>query len=238
MCVRNLTALAIILRHHGILVASCFITVQPKGRWVCLKYSSARKCLLFVAETMGWGTPASNLRWSQEKTRRVNTLWLVGNIQFEGGVSKTKPQPFIFTKNDKTLCRGQNYWPHRCFLVTCSAHLLSLSLGKNKRVGKQLASQKILQMLHPHVKNWGSLLRMYGRESNKMVKKVSQLWCWPQRSDRLTSLSALRNKKKMSLSGKQTWNRHETKWLVVIGILFSYTLGFFVFFSRITVLIL
>lgn len=47
--------------------------------------------------------------------------------------------------------------------------------GKNKRVGKQLASQKILQMLHPHVKNWGSLLRMYGRESNKMVKKVSKL---------------------------------------------------------------
>jgi hypothetical protein len=44
--------------------------------------------------------------------------------------------------------------------------------GKNKRVGKQLASQKILQMLHPHVKNWGSLLRMYGRESSKMVKKV------------------------------------------------------------------
>lgn len=47
--------------------------------------------------------------------------------------------------------------------------------GKNKRVGKQLASQKILQMLHPHVKNWGSLLRMYGRDSNKMVKKVSAL---------------------------------------------------------------
>lgn len=45
-------------------------------------------------------------------------------------------------------------------------------VGKNKRVGKQLASQKILQLLHPHVKNWGSLLRMYGRESNKMVKKV------------------------------------------------------------------
>ena len=44
--------------------------------------------------------------------------------------------------------------------------------GKNKRVGKQLASQKILQLLHPHVKNWGSLLRMYGRESSKMVKQV------------------------------------------------------------------
>lgn len=33
---------------------------------------------------------------------------------------------------------------------------LSLFTGKNKRVGKQLASQKILQLLHPHVKNWGS----------------------------------------------------------------------------------
>lgn len=52
--------------------------------------------------------------------------------------------------------------------------MLSICLaGKNKRVGKQLASQKILQLLHPHVKNWGSLLRMYGRESTKMVKQVS-----------------------------------------------------------------
>lgn len=56
--------------------------------------------------------------------------------------------------------------------VAFSDSFVYLSLGKNKRVGKQLASQKILQMLHPHVKNWGSLLRMYGRESNKMVKKV------------------------------------------------------------------
>ena len=52
--------------------------------------------------------------------------------------------------------------------------ILSLFTGKNKRVGKQLASQKILQLLHPHVKNWGSLLRMYGRESSKMVKQVTE----------------------------------------------------------------
>lgn len=49
--------------------------------------------------------------------------------------------------------------------------------GKNKRVGKQLASQKILQLLHPHVKNWGSLLRMYGRENSKLVKQVSRPLC-------------------------------------------------------------
>ncbi|KAG7266233.1 LOW QUALITY PROTEIN: hypothetical protein CRUP_014349, partial [Coryphaenoides rupestris] len=65
----------------------------------------------------------------------------------------------------------------RVYELTNKAGLLSPSYtsalkGKNKRVGKQLASQKILQMLHPHVKNWGSLLRMYGRESNKLVKKV------------------------------------------------------------------
>lgn len=52
-------------------------------------------------------------------------------------------------------------------------HVCPPLTGKNKRVGKQLASQKILQLLHPHVKNWGSLLRMYGRESSKMVKQVT-----------------------------------------------------------------
>lgn len=56
------------------------------------------------------------------------------------------------------------------YVMVCGKHTVR-GWCKNKRVGKQLASQKILQMLHPHVKNWGSLLRMYGRESNKMVKK-------------------------------------------------------------------
>uniref|UniRef100_A0A3B5JYH4 Microprocessor complex subunit DGCR8 n=1 Tax=Takifugu rubripes TaxID=31033 RepID=A0A3B5JYH4_TAKRU len=56
------------------------------------------------------------------------------------------------------------------YVMTCGKHTVR-GWCKNKRVGKQLASQKILQMLHPHVKNWGSLLRMYGRENNKMVKK-------------------------------------------------------------------
>ncbi|KAM9392201.1 microprocessor complex subunit DGCR8 isoform 2-T2 [Pholidichthys leucotaenia] len=58
------------------------------------------------------------------------------------------------------------------YVMTCGKHTVR-GWCKNKRVGKQLASQKILQMLHPHVKNWGSLLRMYGRESSKMVKKES-----------------------------------------------------------------
>lgn len=56
------------------------------------------------------------------------------------------------------------------YVMTCGKHTVK-GWCKNKRVGKQLASQKILQLLHPHVKNWGSLLRMYGRESTKMVKQ-------------------------------------------------------------------
>merc|ERR1719474_1293830 len=36
---------------------------------------------------------------------------------------------------------------------------------KNKKDGKQLAAAKLLQQLHPHINNWGSLLRMYGNRS-------------------------------------------------------------------------
>uniref|UniRef100_A0A8C6HNT3 DGCR8, microprocessor complex subunit n=1 Tax=Mus spicilegus TaxID=10103 RepID=A0A8C6HNT3_MUSSI len=60
------------------------------------------------------------------------------------------------------------------YVMACGKHTVR-GWCKNKRVGKQLASQKILQLLHPHVKNWGSLLRMYGRESSKMVKQVTRL---------------------------------------------------------------
>ena len=35
-------------------------------------------------------------------------------------------------------------------------------IWKNKKDGKQLAAQKLLQQLHPHITSWGSLLRMYG----------------------------------------------------------------------------
>ncbi|XP_069071383.1 microprocessor complex subunit DGCR8 isoform X2 [Pleurodeles waltl] len=56
------------------------------------------------------------------------------------------------------------------YVMTCGKHTVR-GWCKNKRVGKQLASQKILQLLHPHVKNWGSLLRMYSREDSKLVKQ-------------------------------------------------------------------
>ncbi|XP_069134575.1 microprocessor complex subunit DGCR8-like isoform X1 [Argopecten irradians] len=42
---------------------------------------------------------------------------------------------------------------------------------KNKREGKQRAAQAILQELHPHITNLGSLLRLYGRSSWKNLKE-------------------------------------------------------------------
>ena len=35
----------------------------------------------------------------------------------------------------------------------------------NKKVGKQTAAQELLQKIHPQIKTFGSLLRLYGRGS-------------------------------------------------------------------------
>jgi len=45
---------------------------------------------------------------------------------------------------------------------------------KNKRDGKQKAAQIILSLLHPHIDNWGSLLRLYGNGSIKNPKEKKQ----------------------------------------------------------------
>lgn len=45
---------------------------------------------------------------------------------------------------------------------------------KNKRDGKQRASQAILQLLHPHITNWGSLLKLYGNRSVKTFREKKQ----------------------------------------------------------------
>lgn len=74
------------------------------------------------------------------------------------------------------LNNTSKYWCSSNYVMCQYWHIFMIIFtGKNKRVGKQLASQKILQLLHPHVKNWGSLLRMYGRESSKMVKQVNMI---------------------------------------------------------------
>ncbi|EDV92769.1 GH18644 [Drosophila grimshawi] len=56
------------------------------------------------------------------------------------------------------------------FTMTVGKHTAKV-VCKNKREGKQLASQAILQVLHPHIQTWGSLLRLYGNNSIKTFKE-------------------------------------------------------------------
>ncbi|XP_055679249.1 microprocessor complex subunit DGCR8 [Lutzomyia longipalpis] len=59
------------------------------------------------------------------------------------------------------------------FKMVVGKHTASV-VCKNKRDGKQRASQAILQILHPHIKTWGSLLRLYGNRSIKSFKEKKQ----------------------------------------------------------------
>lgn len=56
------------------------------------------------------------------------------------------------------------------FTMTVGKHTATV-VCKNKRDGKQRASQAILQALHPHINSWGSLLRLYGSRSVKSFKE-------------------------------------------------------------------
>ncbi|VVC29811.1 Double-stranded RNA-binding domain [Cinara cedri] len=66
---------------------------------------------------------------------------------------------------------------HRKILNQCKMvvdkHTASVPC-KSKKEGKQKASQVILSLLHPHIDNWGSLVRLYGNRSIQNTKKKKQ----------------------------------------------------------------
>lgn len=45
---------------------------------------------------------------------------------------------------------------------------------KNKREGKQLAAQAVLQLMHPQLTTWGSLLRLYFKSSEAKETKAEE----------------------------------------------------------------
>ena len=45
---------------------------------------------------------------------------------------------------------------------------------RNKRDGKQMASQKLLQQLHPNISSWGALLKMYGSRAISAQKNKKE----------------------------------------------------------------
>jgi microprocessor complex subunit DGCR8 len=78
----------------------------------------------------------------------------LGNIEVKYEVNTAKHK-----KNEYTMTVGKHVAKVYC---------------KNKRDGKQRASQAILQLLHPNIKTWGSLLRLYGNRSVKSFKEKKQ----------------------------------------------------------------
>lgn len=56
------------------------------------------------------------------------------------------------------------------FKITCGKHEAT-GPCKNKRTGKQLASQQILKKLHPHLEKWGALIRIYCDRPTGTIKK-------------------------------------------------------------------
>jgi len=61
---------------------------------------------------------------------------------------------------------GKNPKRYSKFTMTVGKHTRTVRC-KNKKFGKQMAAQGILQLLHPHVNSWGSLLRLYGYDSRQ-----------------------------------------------------------------------
>lgn len=74
--------------------------------------------------------------------------------------------PIQFT----TVC-GQDR--NLSFKITCGKHEAT-GPCKNKRLGKQLASQQILKKLHPHLQKWGALIRIYCDRPTGSIKKYKK----------------------------------------------------------------
>ncbi|XP_039267488.2 microprocessor complex subunit DGCR8-like [Styela clava] len=47
------------------------------------------------------------------------------------------------------------------YTMKCGIHVVS-GVAKNKKIGKQMAAQQILQLLHPEIKTWMELITLYG----------------------------------------------------------------------------
>ncbi|UYV81330.1 DGCR8 [Cordylochernes scorpioides] len=60
------------------------------------------------------------------------------------------------------------------FVMTVGKHTAKV-ICKNKRDGKQRASQAILKAIHPYITCWGSLLQLYGKGSCKTVREKKDM---------------------------------------------------------------
>uniref|UniRef100_H2YCV0 DRBM domain-containing protein n=1 Tax=Ciona savignyi TaxID=51511 RepID=H2YCV0_CIOSA len=62
------------------------------------------------------------------------------------------------------------------YKMTCGKHVVT-GTAKNKKVGKQIASQQVLKLLHPDTQTWGELIQLYGTsvaEKRARKKNIEQ----------------------------------------------------------------
>ncbi|ESO99587.1 hypothetical protein LOTGIDRAFT_141857, partial [Lottia gigantea] len=129
---------------------------------------------------------------TQESTPDIEDLSFFDEVKIEDprvyelGNKAGQPSPYQIL--DECLKRNYGLGDTKCtmnmkllkhqkseFTLTVGKHTASV-IAKNKRDGKQRAAQAILQLLHPHVQCWGSLLRLYGKSSVKgLIEKREEL---------------------------------------------------------------
>ncbi|XP_040156195.1 microprocessor complex subunit DGCR8 [Anopheles arabiensis] len=138
----------------------------------------------------GAGAGGSGSGGSQQQSSDLRELSVFDEIKIEDPrvaefcAKTTEPSPhaILLTCLQRNFGLGEvhinyevNTMKHRKneFTMTVGKHVATV-VCKNKRDGKQRASQAILQILHPHIKTWGSLLRLYGNRSVKSYKEKKQ----------------------------------------------------------------
>ncbi|VDD92190.1 unnamed protein product [Enterobius vermicularis] len=88
-----------------------------------------------------------------------------------------QPSPYLILQEclKRHAVHGDTEIKLRSERVKHQKHKFDMDVGKhrvsvicsNKREGKQMASQAMLKKLHPQFDNWGSLIRLYGQETQQ-----------------------------------------------------------------------
>lgn len=151
------------------------------------KLESARQTLeILIPELKNFdfqtGSKAPGNNKQNDKYSIFDTLRITDPHVAECCAKSTEPSPYTMLLS----CLERNYGIGHKKLVTyrsthtkhnrmlffmCAGKYFAKVSCKNKKEGKQLASQQILQELHPSIQCWGSLLRLYGNASTNYAKK-------------------------------------------------------------------
>lgn len=154
------------------------------------KSEAARETLEVLIPEMRDKITCDKNKSSSDKTNTYKDLSVFDEIRIEDPrvtefCSKTTeplPHSILLTCLQRNFGLGEvkieyqvNTMKHKKneFTMTVGKHTVNVTC-KNKRDGKHRASQAILQILHPHIKTWGSLLRLYGNHSVKSFKEKKQ----------------------------------------------------------------